>query len=139
MGEMVVDRDEAIATAIRMRDEMQARITELEAQVERLEAAADPEALVIVYGKGRVDEQKRSRKRIAELEAQLAETTRWEPVKGTLSFESNDGLKVLLSATEINAEIGDKVFDLNFSDDEPLLRLCEGRRTTQEGSSDDPS
>lgn len=49
---------------------------QLRQQVEQLRACADPEALVIAYGKGRMDEQEKSRQRTTEPEAQ----GEWETV-----------------------------------------------------------
>lgn len=66
--EQLVAYGDAFNVTAQVRDEMQARI-------DALEANADPELLTIAYGKGRADEQERSRKRIAELEVQLAQCT----------------------------------------------------------------
>lgn len=55
--------------------ELERLLAEKDRRIAELEANADPELLTIAYGKGRADEQERSRQRIAELEAQLKAVT----------------------------------------------------------------
>lgn len=53
-------------------DELRDALDAANARIAELEAAADPEALTIAYGKGRADGQGDCRKRVQELEQRIA-------------------------------------------------------------------
>lgn len=59
----------------------------------------------------------------------------WVPIDEPLDFfDSKQGLTAQLAASVIRVELGDKLCTINFSDDEPLIRVCElvaDRRTEQ--------